>query len=194
MFGKRIVLAVLVLAALTFGSLPAVAAPFNPVVHDYGSYVDLGNPTQSLVLTGTGSSNSVSFDLGSCSHGTCTYSGIAYGYGIFSNPHAAPYAIHAPANLTLKLVNPTTELWEAATNANSITFSYGNGGSLLHGYINQLEYQEISPSVTHGQDRYLGTANVTITGGSLDSTPGMQMQLLITNTPQYFNSLLGANN
>ncbi len=194
MSSKKTVLAIAVLAILAFGSLSAVAAPFVPVVHDFGNYVDLGNPTQNIVLTGTGSTSSVDLDLGSCSHGTCTYSGLAYGYGTFDNPARAPFAITSSANITLKLINPTTELWQAATNANSITFSYGTGGSLLHGYINQLEYQEVSPGASGGQDRYLGTANVTITGGSEDQTPGMQMQLLITNSPNYFNALLGPNN
>lgn len=172
MLTKRIVLAVFVVAGLALGSLPAVAGPVAPIVHDYGNYVDLGTDTQSIVVTGTGSTSSLNIDLGSCSGGTCTLSGLGRGYGTFAPPAAAPYTITSPANLTLKEINATTGLWEVASNANTIKFDYGTGGSLLTGYLNSVEFSQIPAFATGGHDEYLGTANVTITGGSLDKTSG----------------------
>jgi hypothetical protein len=191
MLAKRFVLAVFVVTGLALGSMPAVAAPVMPVVHDYGNYVDLGTDIQNIVITGTGKTSSLSIDLGSCSKGTCTLSGLGYGYGTFAPPAHAPYSITSPGNLTFKEINATTGLWQVASNANTIKFEYGTGGSLLTGYLNTLQFQEIPSVVSNGHDEYLGTANVTITGGSLDKTSGMQIQFLVTNSPKYFQSLLG---
>src|SRR5208282_3334392 len=129
MLTKRFVLSVFVVTGLALGSLPAVAGPVTPIVHDYGNYVDLGTDVQKIVITGTGSTNSLNIDLGSCSGGTCTVSGLGYGYGTFAPPAHAPYSITSPANLTLKEINATTGLWEVASNANTIKFDYGTGGS-----------------------------------------------------------------
>jgi len=201
MIAKRIVLAVLVLTGLTLGSLPALATTTNislpsgsalgsGVVHDFGDYVDLGMTNESLKFTGTGSSNSVSLDLGACSGGTCTLTGLANGYGTFGNPAHATFQITSPANINLMLTDPTLNIWTAQTNANAIHFQYGPGGSLLTGYMNLLQFQEVSPLVSHGNDWYLGTSQVTITGGSLDRTGGMSAQYLFVNSPAYFNTLL----
>jgi len=192
MFMKRIVLAVFVVTGLALGSLPAVAGLVAPVVHDYGNYVDLGTDVQKIVITGTGSASSLNIDLGSCSGGTCTLSGLGYGYGTYAPPGHALYSITSPANLTFKEINATTGLWQVASNANAIKFEYGPGGSLLTGYLNNLEFSQIPSIVSNGHDEYLGTANVTITGGSLDKTSGMQVQFLVTNSPKYFNTLLGS--
>jgi hypothetical protein len=192
MLKKRIVLAAFVVTGLALWSLPAVAGPVLPVVHDYGNYVDLGTDVQSIVLTGTGSAASVNLDLGSCSGGKCTISGLGYGYGTYSPPAHAIYSITSPANLNLKLINATTGLWEAVTKPNTVAFDYGTGGSLLTGYLNTLEFQQIPSFASGGYDEYLGTANVTITGGSLDKTSGMQVQFVVSNSPKYFNTLLGS--
>jgi hypothetical protein len=196
MLTKRFVLAVFVVTGLALGSLPAVAGPVMGmgIVHDYGNYVDLGTDIQKIVLTGTGSSTKLNIDLGSCSGGTCTLSGVAKGYGTFAPPASALYTISSPANLTLKEINATTGLWEVASNANTIKFNYGTGGSLLTGYLNDLEFSQIPSVVSNGHDEYLGTANVTITGGSLDKTSGMEVQFLVTNSPKYFQSLTGSGN
>jgi len=194
---KKTVLGVLVLAALSFLSLPVFASPLNIQVHDYGNYIDLGQDTQAIVVTGTGSSNSLSLDLGSCSHGgasspgTCTLSGLAKGYGTLDHPTGAQYSITSPANLHFLDVNPSTGLWQVASNANAIKIEYGPGGSLLTGYINMLQFQQVPAAQSQGHDEYLATGNVTVTGGSLDHTSGWQIQFVVASTPNYFSTLLG---
>jgi len=194
MLAKRFVLAVFVVTGLALALLPAVAGPVVPIVHDYGNYVDLGTDAQSIVISGTGASNKLNIDLGSCSGGTCTLSGLGYGYGTYTPPAHALYSITSPANLSLVETNSTTGLWQVASNANAIKFEYGTGGSLLTGYLNSLQFSQIPSVVSGGHDEYLGTANVTITGGSLDKTSGMQVQFLVTNSPKYFQALLGPAN
>jgi len=194
---KKTVLGVLVLAALTFLSLPAFASPLNIQVHDYGNYIDLGKDTQAIVLTGTGSSNSLNLDLGSCSSGglasssTCTMSGLAKGYGTLDHPTGAQYSITSPANLHFLDVNPSTGLWQVASNANAIKIEYGPGGSLLTGYINMLQFQQIPTAQSNGHNEYLATGNVAVTGGSLDHSSGWQIQFVVSSTPSTFGTLLG---
>ena len=205
MTSKRLVLTLLVLFGLALVSLPASATPTavstsaNPQnacggpVHDCDSYVDLGMDLQSIQFTGTGSSNSVSLDFGSCNGTTCTLSGLGRGFGMFS-PSVGRYAITSPENIKLELTNSTTGLWTAVTGANAISFSWGPGGSLLTGTLNLLQFQQISPIVSHGLNWYLGTADLTLTGGTLDKGQGMIAQYLLVNSPAYFNTLLGPGN
>jgi hypothetical protein len=182
MMTRRLLMAVLLVAGLTLVSVPAHAQ----------AQIVLGTSLQNVVFTGTGSTDSVSFDLGSCSGGNCTLSGVAFGTGVFTSKGA--YDISSAANLALDLTNPTTGQWTALTDGNSVKFSYGPGGSLLTGDLNLLQFQQISSKVSGGEAWYLTAANLTVTGGSLDVTPGMTMKLYFNNVPGYFNSLLGSGN
>jgi hypothetical protein len=175
---------------LTVVALAGLLVPVSAVAQNS---ITLGTAYQGALFTGTGSSNSVALDLGTCSGGTCTLSGVGFGQGLFSSK--ALYDITSPTNLDLVLTNPSTGLWTVGNAANDIGFSYGPGGSLLTGTLNLLQFQEISPTKSHGQNWYLASADVTVTGGSLDPTPaGASMQLYFNNVPIYFNSLLGSGN
>lgn len=176
-----VVLAVTMLLAI--GSLPAGAT---------SNSITLGSAHGGATFTGTGSSNSINLDFGTCVSSTCTLSGVAFGTGMFQS--SGTYSITSPSNIDLELTDPTTGLWTANTQGNSIAFNYGTGGSLLTGTLNLLQFQEISPNKTNGNNWYLTSASVTITGGSLDITPGMTLQLFFNKVPLYFNNLLGPGN
>jgi len=179
----RIMLAALLLVGLTLLTVPAYAGD---------SEIVLGTSLQSIMFIGTGATDSVGFDLGKCSGGVCTLSGVASGTGALTSKGI--YDILSPSNLTLELTNPTTGLWTAVTSGNSIDFSYGPGGSLLTGDLNLLQFQQVSSKVSGGQAWYLTSADLTVTGGSLDITPGMSMKLFFNKVPGYFNTLLGPSN
>jgi hypothetical protein len=181
MINRKLALAVLVLAGLALASLPASAQ----------TAIVLGTTSQGITFTGTGSSDSVSMDLGQCSSTSCIMSGVAFGNGVLSSKGL--YDITTPASIDLELTDPATGLWTAVTDANTMDFSYGPGGSLLTGVLNLLEFQQISPLTSHGENWYLTSASLSVTGGSLDITPGMKMQLYFNNVPSYFTSLLGAS-
>jgi len=209
MVSKRLVLTLLVSVGSLLASLPAVATTTvlkSGVVHDYGNYIDLGQDTQAVTFTGTGSKNSVLLDFGSCTGGgggfvtqSCTMTGVAKGYGIFAGK-TNTYKITSPANIKLDLTNPSTGVWTAVTAGNSIDLYFGTNGSLLKGYLNQLQLQQIPKPISGNADWYLGTAQLTVTGGSLDhqTSKGMSVQFLFSNVtyknaPSYINTLLGSS-
>jgi len=179
---RKMALAVLVLAVLALTSLPAHAQ----------TEIVLGSSSQNVTFTGNGSSDSVLLNLGSCGGVSCSLSGVAFGSGALSSK--GMFDISSPANLDLELTDPATGLWTAVTEGNSVDFSYGPGGSLLTGVLNLMQFQEVSSKVSGGMDWYLTSAALTVTGGSLDITPGMTMNLDFNNVPGYFNSLLGSAN
>jgi hypothetical protein len=182
MTGKNMGLVVVVLVGLAMGALPTHAQ--NTIV--------LGSSTQGVTFTGTGNSNSVGLDLGSCSGGTCSLSGVAYGTGSLASKGV--YDISSPSDLTLSLTDASTGLWTAVGDGNSVTFNYGTGGGLLTGVLNLLQFQQISNKVSGGKTWYLTSANLTVLGGSVEISKGMETQLNFDNVPVNFNSLLGAGN
>lgn len=182
MASKNMTLVVLVVVGLALGALPAHAQ----------SKIVMGSSVQGVTFTGVGSSNSVTLDLGKCSGTTCNLSGVAYGTGLLASKGV--YDISAPSNLALQLTDPTTGLWTAITEGNSITFNYGKGGSLLTGVLNLLQFQQISNKVSGGKTWYLTSADLTVLGGSLQISKGMEMQVNFDNVPVNFNSLLGSGN
>lgn len=180
---RKLVALIALLAGLALG-LPSAHATTSQIV--------LASSTQGSVFTGTGSSDSVSLDLGSCVGGTCTVSGVAYGTGLLLSK--GKYDITSPSNLSLQLTDPSTGLWTATTQGNAAAFSYGTGGSLLTGALNLLQFQQISNKVTGGKTWYLTSADLTVTGGSLGVSKGYEMDLHFSNVPVNFTSLLGAGN
>jgi hypothetical protein len=182
MTSKNMGLVVLVLGGLALGALPTHAQ--NTIV--------LGSSTQGVTFTGTGNSSSVGLDLGNCSGGTCTLSGVAHGTGLLTSKGI--YDIVSPSDLTLSLTDASTGLWTAITEGNSATFNYGTGGSLLTGVLNLLQFQQISNKVSGGKTWYLTSANLTVLGGSVEISEGMETKLNFDNVPVNFNSLLGAGN
>jgi hypothetical protein len=180
MITRKLAWAVLMLAGVALTSRPASAQ----------TEIVLGTSTQGVTFTGTGSSSAVSLDLGNCTLGSCTLSGVAFGEGLLSSAKGE-YDITSLGNIDLELTNPATGLWTADTKADSIDFSYGPGGSLLTGVLNLLQFQQISPALSNGHDWYLTSANLDVTHSTLDVSPGMQMQLYFGNVPGYFNGLLG---
>jgi hypothetical protein len=60
--------------------------------------------------------------------------------------------------------------------------------------LNLLQFQQISGAKSGGNHWYLTSADVTITGGSLDITSGMSLQLFFNKIPIYFNNMLGSGN
>ena len=180
---RKVGVLVLGLAVLALCPLSAVASPDG---------ITLGTANGSSTFIGNGSSDSVNLDFGSCVSSTCTLSGVAWGTGMFQSKGS--YTITSPENIDLELTNPTTGLWTADTKSNSIAFSYGPGGSLLTGVLNLLQFQQISQKKSGKNNWYLTSADVTITGGSLDITPGMSLQLFFNKVPLSFNGLLGSAN
>jgi len=136
-----------------------------------------------------GSSDSVQMDLGSCTGGSCELTGVAKGTGLFASKGV--YDITSPSNIEVDLTNSTTGLWTADSNGDTIEFSYGPGGSLLTGYLNLLQFQQIPSKVSGSQNWYLTSASLTVTGGSLDIAKGDQLNLVFNNVPAHLNSLLG---
>lgn len=180
---RKLAVFALTLAVLALCSLPAVATPDG---------ITLGSANGGSTFIGNGSSDSVLLDFGTCVSSTCTLSGTAWGTGMFLSKGA--YSISSPENIDLVLTDPTTGLWTADTQANAISFSYGAGGSLLTGVLNLLQFQQISSKKSGSNHWYLTSADVTITGGSLDITSGMSLQLFFNKIPIYFNNLLGSAN
>jgi hypothetical protein len=173
----------LALAVLALCPSSAVATPGG---------ITLGSANGGSTFIGNGSSNSVDLNFGTCVSSTCTLSGVAWGTGMFLSKGS--YTLTSPENIDLMLTDPTTGLWTADTKANAISFSYGAGGSLLTGVLNLLQFQQISGAKSGGNHWYLTSADVTITGGSLDITSGMSLQLFFNKIPIYFNNLLGSGN
>lgn len=180
---RKLAVFVLGFAVLALCPLSAVASPDG---------ITLGTANGGATFIGNGSSNSVNMDFGTCVSTTCTLSGTAFGTGMFLSKGS--YSITSPENIDLVLTDPTTGLWTADTKADTISFSYGPGGSLLTGSLNLLQFQQISSKVSGSDHWYMTSADVTITGGSLDITPGMSLQLFFNKVPIYFNNLLGAGN
>ncbi|HVN18132.1 MAG TPA: PEP-CTERM sorting domain-containing protein [Dongiaceae bacterium] len=180
---RKVAVFVLGLAVLVACAMPAVASPDG---------ITLGTANGGSTFIGTGSTDSVNMDFGACAGSTCTLSGVAFGSGMFQSNGS--YTITSPENIDLELTDPTTGLWTANTQANSISFSYGPGGSLLTGVLNLLQFQQIAKSKSGNNNWYLTSADVTITGGSLDITQGMSLQLFFNKVPIYFNNLLGSGN
>jgi hypothetical protein len=179
---KKLALAVFVMFGLALVALPAHAQ----------SNIVLGTSTQGITFTGTGSSDSVGLDLGACGATTCTMSGVAFGTGLLTSKGA--YTITSPSDLTLSLTDASTGLWTAITQGNSVTFNYGQGGGLLTGVLNLLQFQQISNKVSGSKTWYLTSADLTVDGGSAAISKGMEMTLNFDNVPVNFNSLLGSNN
>jgi hypothetical protein len=170
--------------------LIGLALVMQPV---YGqTEIVLGTSGQRAVFTGTGALDSTSLNLGSCSGAACTMSGVAYGAAQLLSK--GKYAISSPSDLTLELTDPSSGLWTAVTNGNSMTFNYTSGTTLLTGFLNLLQFQQISPKESGGQNWYLTSADLSVTGGSLEISKGMELQLHFGNVPVSFSSLLGASN
>ena len=180
---RKLAVFALGLAVLALCPLSAVATPDG---------ITLGTAKGGSTFIGNGSTNSVDLDFGTCVSSTCTLSGTAFGTGMFQSKGS--YSITSPENIDLMLTDPTTGLWTADTKANAISFSYGPGGSLLTGVLNLLQFQQISNKASGNNNWYLTSADVTITGGSLDITPGMSLELFFNKVPIYFNNLLGPGN
>lgn len=180
---RKLTVVFLALAVFAFCPLSAVASPDG---------ITLGTAKGGSTFIGNGSSDSVGLDFGTCVSSTCTLSGVAWGTGMFQS--SGSYTITSPENIDLVLTDPTTGLWTADTQANAIDFSYGTGGSLLTGVLNLLQFQQISQNKSGNNHWYLTSADVTITGGSLDITAGMSLQLFFNKVPIYFNNLLGSGN
>jgi len=180
---RKLAVFALAFAVLALCPLPAVATPDG---------ITLGAANGGSTFIGNGSSDSVSLDFGTCVRSTCTLSGIGFGTGMFLSKGS--YSLTSPENMDLVLTDPTTGLWTANTKANAISFSYGAGGSLLTGVLNLLQFQQISSKKSGSNHWYLTSADVTITGGSLDITSGMSLQLFFNQIPIYFNNLLGSGN
>jgi hypothetical protein len=180
---RKLAVFALALAVLALCPSSAVATPGG---------ITLGASNGGSTFIGNGSSDSVYLDFGKCVSSTCTLSGIGWGTGMFLSKGS--YSITSPENMDLVLTDPTTGLWTADTKANAISFSYGTGGSLLTGVLNLLQFQQISSKKSGTNHWYLTSADVTITGGSLDITPGMSLQLFFSKIPIYFNNLLGSGN
>lgn len=178
------------LAVLVLGLAFVIACPLSALATPDG--ITLGSANGGSTFIGNGSSDSVNLDFGTCVSSTCTLSGTAWGTGMFLSKGS--YSITSPENIDLVLTDPTTGLWTADTKANAISFSYGPGGSLLTGVLNLLQFQQISSKKSGSNHWYLTSASVTITGGSLDITPGMSLQLFFNKVPIYFNNLLGSGN
>lgn len=182
MKSKMTNMAVLAVVVLVLGAIPALATTTS---------ITLAQANQGTVFIGTGSTDSVEMDLGNCVGTTCTLTGGAKGTGLFAS--TGPYTITSPADTVVDLTNPTTGLWTAATDGDTMTFSYGPGGSLLTGYLNLLQFQKIPNSMTGSQNWYLTSASLTVTGGSLDIAAGDDMTLYYSNVPANLNSLLGVS-
>jgi hypothetical protein len=180
---RKMVVVTVLLAGLSLGAQS---------MHATSTEIVLGAALQGSMFSGTGSPNSVSMDLGSCGGGTCSLSGVAYGTGLLSSKGV--YSITSPSNLALQLTDPSTGLWTAVTQGNSAYFSYGKGGSLLTGALNLLQFQQVSNKVSGGKTWYLTSADVTVTGGTLQVSKGYTMNLNFSNVPINFTSLLGSGN
>jgi hypothetical protein len=193
MTNRKIALPLLVLAVLALGALPAAATSTLITILSNPNEINLGAATQKTVLTGTGSSDSVSLDLGSCSGGNCTLSGVGTGVGLLASK--GQYSFSTPANLDVQLTDPVNGVWQVMDSSNDMTFSYSyKGTNELSGVLNMVDFIQVPPSLSNGQDRYVLDAFVTVTGGTLDFKPGMSLQLKYGAVPGYLNSLLGSGN
>lgn len=144
------------LVLLTFGVASAFAQ----------TQITLGGSTQKATFVSNGS-GSVNVTLGSCSGGTCTLSGQAFGTGAMSSGPAA-YSI-TTADTTSIGLTWNGSAWTVAQSA-PINFCYGGSGtcdgSLLTGTITLNDF---SQGVASGEFNSALDANLAITGGSLAS-------------------------
>jgi hypothetical protein len=190
---------VLVLAGLAMWASPAGASVVNiatkhPQTVAPVSGITLGEATQTTILIGTGSTDSLDVDLGSCNGQTCTLSGVANGTGLLASK--GQYAITSPADIDLVL-NSKTGLWTADMRGDDVTFDYtskpgGKGTTLLTGMLNQIQFQPVSTKVSGGQIWYTASADLSVTGGSLDRSGGESLQLDLNLVPKNFTNLLGS--
>ena len=193
MVRKRIALTMLVLAVLALGALPAAAtSTLITILNGNPNEITLGAAaSQSTVLTGTGSGDSLTLDLGSCKGGKCILSGAGFGVGLLKSK--GQYSINTPANLDVKLADPTNGVWKVLDDSNDMTFKYSYKGTTeLMGVLSLVEFIQGPPKLSNGQDRYVLNAVVNVTGGTLDFKPGMALQLTYGAVPAYLNSLLGS--
>jgi hypothetical protein len=136
------------------------------------STISLGHATVGQVsFLGNGSPTSLDVQLGVCGTSTsCKLSGTAKGFGgLASGP--APYTfISVRDSITISPFNLALSEWTVSQTA-PVVFDYGVGGSLLQGDLELLNL--FAPSAktgfTFGKFNYTGTADLTVTGGLLDS-------------------------
>jgi len=160
--------------------------------------ITLGTSTQLVTFKGMGSPspNELSITLGSCFGSNCRVQGTAFGVGgLASGP--APFSLTSSKNsITATLANATLGTWDVSQTA-PIIFKYGAGGSLLTGDLNLLTFQQ-SPSSTAGIFNVNGTADLTITGGSLaaafTSAGGIMDVNVAFRSASNIMSLLGTTN
>lgn len=142
------------LVLLTFGVASAFAQ----------TQITLGGSTQNATFVSNGS-GSVSVTLGSCSGGTCTLSGQAFGTGALSSGPAA-YSITTAETNTIGMTWNGSQ-WLVSQSA-PINFCYGGSGScngsLLTGTITLNDFAQ---GVSSGEFNSALDANLAITGGSL---------------------------
>jgi len=149
-------LGIAVLVLLTFGVGSALAQ----------TQISLGGSTQNVTLV-TNGSGGATVTLGSCSGGTCTLSGTAFGTGALSSGPAA-YSI------TTASTNSITMSWNGSiwnvSQSDPIYFCYGGSGScdgsLLTGTLTLGTFGQAGQTGTFNTQL---TGNLAITGGSLAS-------------------------
>jgi len=159
------------------------------------SSIILGGTSQIITFTGKGHSDpdQIGITLGACYKGTCRLQGTGYGTGIFPSARAPFTILSALGSITATLVNATLGTW-SVSETSPIIFSYGVHGSLLTGDLNLLSFQD-TPGSKSGVFNWRGTADLTITGGSLASDFSgaggvLQVTVLFRNTAN-LTKLLG---
>jgi len=147
-------------AVLALGATPASAQ----------TQITIGGSTQSVTFTGEGAGSPTTVDvtLGTCSAGTCTLSGSAFGTGGLASGPAA-YSITTADTNAITMTFLGGGLWSVAQ-TDVITFCYGGAavcdGSLLTGSLTLLTFSQGAGSAT-GEFNSTATANLVVTGGSL---------------------------
>lgn len=130
---------------------------------------------QAITFTGTGGS-SVDLALGSCSSGTCTVSGTAFGQGTLASGPADWSFTSTAGSLSLTQSGTAGVYNVVDSDPNGISFCYGGSGpvcdgSLLTGKLDLLTIQQTAGTSTGTFNTY-SIANLTDLGGSLKGAMG----------------------
>lgn len=136
--------------------------------------ITLGSSSQSVVFRATGGST-VTMQMGSCVFHTCTLSGAASGTGV-----SGFYKIVTTGSMWLTQTATTAlDHIYLVHQTGSTVFSYFNGATtFLKGNLQLLTLFQ-SPGSSSGAYNANGTANLTITGGTLASLFGSAPSMMI---------------